>query len=176
MLIIAKIVGKILAILNSEISPRQIAAGFAYGAILGFLPVSGLLFFLLLLISFIININLAIMFLSVALFKVISFLVDPIANQIGYHVLTAGFLKGIWTSFYNTPFIPFTRFNNTLVMGSLILGILLLVPNYFIGKWLVSAYRERFRDRIAKMKIVQVFKASTVYRWYMKYQGLKGDL
>src|SRR5687767_2706766 len=98
MLLLAKYLGKILAILNSEISPAQIAAGFAYGALLGLLPASGLLPLLLLFLAFVVNVNLVIMFLAAAIFKILAFLIDPVANLLGFAVLVKITpLKGLWT-------------------------------------------------------------------------------
>src|SRR5690349_19276278 len=123
MLLIVKFLAKIFSLLNSEISPRQIAAGFAYGALIGLLPASGLLPYVLLLVAFIINFNLAALFLAAAIFKILSFLLDPIANQLGFFALTKiKALVPFWTSLYNMPLVPYTRFNNTIVMGSLIAG------------------------------------------------------
>src|SRR5688572_3196362 len=99
MLLLAKYLGKILATLNSEVSPAQIAAGFAYGALLGLIPATGLLPIVLLFLAFVVNINLTIMFLAAAIFKILAFALDPVANLLGFTVLvkiTA--LKGLWTT------------------------------------------------------------------------------
>ncbi len=176
MLLLAKYLGKILAILNSEVSPAQIAAGFAYGALLGLLPVSGLLPLVGLLLAFIVNINLAIMFLATAVFKLLAFLLDPLSNWLGFFVLVkATALHGFWTRLYSMPLVPYTKFNNTIVMGSLVLGLLLLVPLYFAGRWGVVAYRTRWRDRLLRLKVVQVMKASTLYRYYESYRSWRGE-
>jgi uncharacterized protein (TIGR03546 family) len=174
MLLITKLLAKILAVLNSEISPKQIAAGFAYGVIVGMLPVKGLMPYVLMLLSFIININLVGVAAAAAIFKIISFALDPLSNRLGYAVLTQPGLREFFTSLYNTPIIPYTRFNNTIVMGSLVLGLLLAIPMYFAAKYFVVHYRTRYRDRILKWKIVQIFKASAVWRWYETYRSVRG--
>src|SRR5262245_418002 len=120
MLILAKYLANLLSILNSEISPRQVAAGFAWGIVIGLLPIKGLLPFVLLILAFIININLAAMGLATFWFKIFSFVIDPVANAVGHAVLTNDSLKPLFTKLINTPVVPYTRFNNTLVMGSLI--------------------------------------------------------
>src|SRR5262245_51304405 len=141
MLLLAKYFAKVFSILNGEISPRQIAAGFAWGVLIGLLPLSGFMPYVMLILAFIININLAIMFLAAGAFKFIAFLIDPIANAIGYKLLVnMPPLKGFWTHLYNLPVVPYTKFNNTLVMGSLVVGLLLLIPSYIFAKWAVVRY------------------------------------
>jgi uncharacterized protein (TIGR03546 family) len=151
MLLIAKFLAKIFTILNSEISPRQIAAGFAYGVILGLVPASGLMPLVLLLIGLIINFNLAALFLAAAIFKLLSFAVDPAANHVGFYALTKiSGLVPFWTKLYNMPVVPYTKFNNTIVMGSLIVGILLFIPMYFLAKSFVVNYRTKYRQHVEK--------------------------
>ena len=176
MLVLVKFLAKILSILNGEISPRQIAAGFAFGALMGLIPIQGLLPLFLLFIGFLININIPMMFVGTAVFKIISFFIDPLANQIGFQLLVnvAG-LKDLWTTLYNAPVFPYSLYNNTIVLGSLIVGLILLFPLYWLASKGVVSYRTTFRERILKLKVVQVFKASSLYKFYLTYKGIKGD-
>lgn len=175
MLLLAKFLGNLLAVLNGEESPRGIAAGFAYGAWIGLLPLTGILPMIMGLFGFLININLAMVAVGTLLFKLIAYLLDPVANNVGYLLLVKiPALKPFWTTLYNAPLIPYTRFNNTIVMGSLVIGFLLLVPNYLLGEKLLVGYRTRWRPHIQKLKIVQIFKASSIFRWYETYKGIRG--
>ena len=176
MLLLAKFIGKVLAVLNSEESPKQLAAGFAFGAWIGLLPVTSLLSTVFVLLSFLINVNLAILAVGAGVFKLVAFAVDPIANQVGYLLLTkVPSLHPLWTELYNLPIVPYTRFNNTIVLGSFVIGFLLLVPNYMLGKRLVAYYRANFRDKVQQFKIVKFFKASSFYRYYESYRGITGE-
>ncbi len=176
MLLIIKFLSKVIAMLNGETSSRQIGYGFAYGSIIGFLPASGLMPYVMLLLAFIINFNLPAVFLAAAMTKIQSFFVDPMANAIGYFLLVKmPFLKGFWTTLYNMPVVPFTRFNNTIVLGSLVIGVLSFIPNYFFAKKCVELYRAKLRDKVLKFKIVQVIKASSFYKYYESFRGLKGE-
>lgn len=175
MLLLAKFIGKVLSILNSEESPKQIAAGFAFGAWIGLMPIKGLMPTAFVFLSFLINVNLAILAVAAGIFKLIAFAVDPIANQLGFFLLTkVPALHPFWTQLYNLPVVPYTRFNNTIVLGSCVIGFLLLAPNYFFGKWLVHIYRTRFRDKVQQFKIMKLFKASAFYKYYESYRGLAG--
>lgn len=176
MLIIAKFVAKILKVLNSEISPSQVAAGFAFGALIGFVPVKGLLPVIFLILSFVLNINLVMVALGSALFKTLSFAFDPLSNQIGYFLLTqVPSLQPIWTALYNMPLVPYTRFNNTIVLGSFVVGCCALLPAFLAARMAVVAYRQTLRQRFLKLRIVQLFQATSFYRYYQAFQGIRGE-
>lgn len=176
MLLIIKFLAKIVSILNGEISPKQIAAGFALGVWIGLLPVRGLMPIVLLLLSFVLNVNLAILFVAAGIFKLVAYLIDPIANQLGFHLLTnVPSLTAFWTKLYNTPIVPYTNFNNTIVLGSFVIGFVLLIPMYFIGKWGIVNYRAKYREKFLQSRVMQVIKASTFYKYYVTFQGLRGE-
>ncbi len=176
MLLITKFLAKLLTILNSEESPKQIAAGFAFGAWIGLMPVQGLIPLTFGLLSFLINVNLGFLAIGTLIYKFLAFAIDPIANQLGYYFLTkVPSLEPFWTTLYNLPIVPYTRFNNTIVLGSFTIGFLLLVPNYFLGKWFVKYYRANFREKVQQFKLVKYFKTSAMYRYYESYRGITGE-
>jgi uncharacterized protein (TIGR03546 family) len=176
MLLIAKYLAKILKILNSEISPNQVAAGFAFGALLGLVPAKGLMPVVLFLVALVVNINLVMVMLGAALFKILSYAVDPAANQLGHQLLSqVSALQPLWTQLYNMPLVPYTRFNNTIVMGSLVIGLVLFIPLFFLAKWALVQYRTRYRQRVMQLKLVQIFKTSTFFRLYQTFQGIRGQ-
>ncbi|MFN0117638.1 MAG: TIGR03546 family protein [Elusimicrobiota bacterium] len=175
MLILAKIVAKILSILNGEVSPRQIAAGFSIGVLIGLLPLGGLMSLFVIFGAFLINVNLAIMFVAAGIFKIIAYAIDPIANQIGYQLLTqVPALTPFWTKLYNLPVVPYTKFNNTLVLGSLVLGIVLLIPAYFLAKKGIVQYRTHLKQKVLDLKIMKMFQASSIYQYYQSFKGIVG--
>jgi len=119
---------------------RYIAAGFVLGMFLGLLPLSINSVIILVLIFSLHNDRITAM-LSTAIFGLAGFLLDPPAHSLGLVVLRADFLQQLWTYIYNLPFLPFTGFNNTLVMGNTVLGLILSVPSCFLVKFLVVKYR-----------------------------------
>jgi len=154
-----KILKKIINLLQSDISPDQIAWGFALGAILGLVPgifMKSLLFIIIM----IFRVNLSSAFLAVALFAIIGLAIDPLLDKIGYVVLVNfDFLNSFYTWLYNLPIVPFTKFNNTVVMGSLITGIILIIPNGIIAKKMLVYYRQNYKDKVANLKIIKFIDA-----------------
>jgi uncharacterized protein (TIGR03546 family) len=83
-------------------------------------------------------------------------------------------LEGVWSALYNAPLIPYTRFNNSIVMGSLIFSLVIFYPVYRGGTFLVIEYRDIFMERLNQWKVVHIFKASNLYKLYSRYSELKG--
>lgn len=162
-----QIVKNFIQILRSGQTPRQIAAGFALGSMVGLMPFLTLqgLFLWLVILTFDVNLSAAI--LSVTLFALIAYIFDPVFHALGYYFLTGiPALQGLWTNLYNAPIAPLTRFNNTVVLGSLLAGLVLYLPIYFGMKKFVLAYRAHLHTKIEKWKVYQIISKSSLVRWY----------
>ncbi len=163
-----------LKLLNSETGTNQIAAGIAAGFILGMSPVLSLQTLLVFLFVFCFRIQLGAAMIFSFFFKFIAFLLDPVFHEVGLILLNMDGLKGLFTAMYNMPILPFTRFNNSIVMGSGITAILLSPLVYFGGKFLVAKYREKIYERFKQSKFWKAVKATSFYKWYYKYDQLYG--
>jgi len=171
-----KIVSKFIKAFRSGESPRQIAAGFCFGFLIGLMPfwtVQGIMLFFLLIL---LNINLAAGTVAFLLASVFAYLLDPVFHSIGYFILTGiPALQNLWEWLYNTPIGPLSRFNNSIVMGSFIGGLILLIPIYWGMIKLVVAYRSGLEERIKKWKIVQAITGSKLFQLYQKIRDIGGE-
>jgi len=167
------IVTNFLKILRAGQTPAQIAGGFALGSIAGFSPHLSLQIIAVWIVIFILNVNLSAAFLSFTLFGITAFLVDPLFHAFGYYLLAdvAG-LQSLWTSLYNAPLAPMTRFYNTVVLGSFVCAIILSPVIYFGMKKFVVVYRVNLGARMEQLKIYQIISKSKVVRLYMKIRDL----
>jgi uncharacterized protein (TIGR03546 family) len=164
-------VKQIVQMLQSEISPKQIAAGAALGMILGFAPVKCLQSYVLLIIILLVNVNLGSATLSTAVFALFAFIFDPIADKIGYYLLvTTKSLTPFWTNLYNMPLLPYTKFYNTVVLGSFVISIILIIPVYLVALKSIGYYRANYKDKVAKWKIMKLFSLTSAANIYDKYQ------
>jgi len=173
-MIFLKLISKFIKVLRSGASPNQIAWGFALGTIPGLTPLACLhnLFVLILIIIF--KINLAAATMALALFSFIAWIFDPFFHNLGFIILVRiSALQNPWTELYNAPVAPLSFFNNTVVMGSLVTAIVLLLPNYFFFKWFVRRYRDSWNAKIDKWKIVKVLKGSKLVKVYTKIRRLE---
>ena len=102
------------------------------------------------------NVNLAAGYAAAALFSLLSPLLDPLTHRLGLSLLEAQALRPLWSSLYDAPILPWTRFNNTVVLGSFLLGLALLFPVYRAATPLFARYQERYGARIRKWKLIQL--------------------
>jgi uncharacterized protein (TIGR03546 family) len=168
-----KIIKNFVKILREGQTPPQIAGGFALGALVGIAPVFTLQGLLLWLLILVLDVNLSAAILSFTLFTLIAYIFDPFFHAVGY-LLLVNFsdLHGLWTSVYNAPIAPLTRFNNTVVMGSFVCGLILFLPLYVGMKRFVLAYRTHIGARIERWRIYQVISKSMLVRWYNRIRSL----
>jgi uncharacterized protein (TIGR03546 family) len=75
----------------------------------------------------------------------------------------------MWTSWFNAPLVPYTNFNNTVVLGSVVGWLVLFTPIFFLVKWLIIRYRATYGERVRRSKLYRAVTASqayNVYRWF----------
>ena len=151
-------IAKILVALNSNSRPSEMASGIAFGFWLALIPGGNLLWILLFVIAFLLKHNLAALLLSMGLFRLTMPLFDPLLDRLGGWVLETPSLQGIFTALYNTPLLPYSNFNHTLVMGGFLLGILCWLPVFFLFLQIIKVYRKKIAPRFAESKIVKGLK------------------
>jgi len=164
-----------ITLLHSENGTKQIAWGLTLGAFLGFSPFFSLQTFLIFLILLIFTVQIGAAFLSAFVFKFIAFLIDPIADILGRAILENESLRPLWTHLYNIPILPYTRFNNSIVMGSFVFALIISPLLYFGFNKAIEKYRSTLVQKIEKTKFWKAFKATKFYIWYSKYQDLAGQ-
>ncbi len=168
-----KFVTNFLKILRAGQTPKQIAGGFALGAIVGLSPVFTLQGLCVWLIIFVLDVNLSSAFFAFACFSLFAYIFDPLFHSFGYFLLVdIAALQGLWTALYNMPIAPLTRFYNTVVLGSFVAGIILSVPVYGGMKHFVVTYREHIHSRVEKWKIYQILSRNSLVQWYQRIRNL----
>lgn len=167
-----KIIKSLIGLLHSEISPGEIAAGAALGAIIGLNPAFAIQNILIFFLIFMLKVNIGAAIFSIGIFAIIGFFIDPIANSIGYSLLVnIQGLTPLWTYLYNLPVVPFTRFYNTVVIGNFVISLILFIPLFIFTKKFIINYRtSSLRQRVDNLKIVKLFKLTNIYNIYEKYK------
>jgi uncharacterized protein (TIGR03546 family) len=168
-----KLVSNFIKILREGQTPAQVAGGFALGSILGLSPMLTLQGLLVWLVILVLDVNLSAATLSLLVFSLIAFIFDPVFHHLGYFLLVdIGGLKVVWTTLYNAPIAPLTRFNNTVVIGSFVSALILFPLVYFGMKKFVVAYRTTVGARIEKTKIYHVISKSWVVQTYQRIRRM----
>jgi uncharacterized protein (TIGR03546 family) len=121
---------------------------------------------------FLFRIQLGAVFISMFFFKLLSPALTPLFHWTGDYILSLESLEPIFVILYNLPLVPFTRFYNTVVMGAGAVAVALVLPLFFLFRYLISQYRTQVVNRFKESRLWHLLKASTVYQWYKKYDSL----
>jgi uncharacterized protein (TIGR03546 family) len=148
-------IAKLILALNGNVSKTQIAAGFAWGVLLGLIPAGNAFWLLLFLLSFFFTHHHGAKISALAFLKILSPIVVYQIDKLGWFILHIDSFRLFFTSLYNMPFVPFTKFNNTLVMGGLAAGIILWLPVFFIFIALIPLFRNTIGPKIRNSKIIR---------------------
>jgi uncharacterized protein (TIGR03546 family) len=167
-------ISKFIKVLRAGESPPLIASGFTLGFLVGLTPFMTLQNMVILLIAFLTKVNLAAVFFGIFFFGFIAFIFDPVFHNLGYFMLAKlESLYGLWTTLYNLPVAPLTRFNNTVVLGSLLTAVVLAFPVYLLSQKGIIAYRENWAEKIENSKFVKALKGTFIFKWYAKVRDLE---
>lgn len=113
-------------------SPRQLAAGFALGMVLGLLPKGNLIAVSLCILLFSMRVNTGLGLVAALVFSATGAILDPFADKLGMAVLSSGSLQASFATVYSLPLAPWFDFNNTVVTGSLLIGLYFIYPVYWL--------------------------------------------
>ena len=136
--------------LNANTRPGEIAAGAAFGLLLALLPGGNLLWFALFVLTFFLKLNMAMQFVVLGLLRLIAPLVDPALDSLGFGVLSLPALRGLFIRLQSLPLVPWTRFNDSVVMGGFLAGVILWAPVFLLVRIHLNLYRRKLRERIAE--------------------------
>lgn len=170
MLTLLKLLKSLVQTLHSDGSPSQIAAGVMLGACLGLTPLMNAHNALIVVLLCVLNVSFAAGMLGWALFAPLGFVLDPLFDRIGRALLIdSPALAPLWTRLDSIPLVPYTNFNNTVVLGSVVAWIVLAPGIYLAARAGVLHYRAKLAPKVERWKVVQALKASKaydVYQWF----------
>ena len=115
-------------VLVAEANPRGLSWGISLGLLLGVLPKSNLTAVAVLVTLFVARVNLAASLFTGLLVSLFSYHLDPLFHAIGEGWLTLAPLQPLLRRFFSLPIVAWTHWNNTVVAGSLMMGLALLWP------------------------------------------------
>lgn len=135
-------------------TPHQLGLGMAFGIAVGLIPKDSLLPYVIGAIAILSTANLLCFAIGVIVAHIVSPALDHITHLIGSWFLTFDPLEPFWATLSEFPLVAWTRFNNSVVMGTFVLGILLAGPTYTMtrmvsrsaGRWIVSHWKRPAAD------------------------------
>jgi uncharacterized protein (TIGR03546 family) len=122
-----------LRIFSAERSPRQLAWGIAIGMMVGLVPKGNLLAVGLAMLLFGLRVNLGMGLTAVFLVSLVGPMTDQLSHGIGMRVLRTPWIYRLLAAAYELPLVPWTSLNNTVVLGSVILGGVLCYPTFHVS-------------------------------------------
>lgn len=129
--------------LKANDSPRRLAVALALGMLLGLVPKGNLIFVAMSFVVLSIRLNVGVIALTALVFSLLAATLDLVTHRIGAALLYSPRLADFWTDLYDRPLMPWTRFNNTVVLGNLVLGLALFYPVYHIAARFLEWRRDR---------------------------------
>jgi uncharacterized protein (TIGR03546 family) len=113
--------------------PHQLAWAVAFGVLLGIVPHGNLLALAILIVVLSLRVNHAMAGVAaIASAFLASSRLDPLADQVGHFVLTHETAGPLVARAWQLPLVPWTDLNNTVVMGSCLLGLAALIPIFLL--------------------------------------------
>lgn len=163
---------KVVKLLHSEERPMQIGFGFALGSVIALTPLSSPHNLFVLLLLCVINVSFSAGLLGMVLMSPLGYALDGVFDRLGHLLLVdLDGLTPFWTAVFNAPFVVFTRLNNTVVLGSLVASLLLLVPIAWLIAFAVRRYRSSWQAVILRSRFYRWFSMSRFYVWGAKAYG-----
>lgn len=161
---------KIIAILEANVSPREVAFGACLGVFLGFIPLNGPMALFLGIIFFVFRINRVATLITLPIFKSIYFFgAYKLTDKLGESVLTqTEYLNGFWRWITHLPVVAYLGLNNTLVAGGIVFSTILSIPVYFATKRLIIFISRRYSEKIKNSKLARFIPG-------LKFVGFIGD-
>lgn len=147
-------------------TPRQLALGFAIGMMIGLVPKGNLTAVVLSMILLGTRVNIATGMLGAFVFSWVSGWTDPLAHRIGSSLLTHDSLQPLFGWLYSLPLVPWTALDNTVVFGSLTLGVWLFLPVYHFGYGVFEKVQPWIAEHLKRYYVEELLgKSEFAARW-----------
>jgi len=121
---------------------KTIASSMAFGLTLVLIPGATLPWFLFFIALMFFRINLVALIGVMALGRILSNLIDPYTELLGYYLLTRDFLYEPMGRFLSIPFIGWLRLDDSFVFGGLLAGVIGWPLFFFFFLLIIKLYRK----------------------------------
>ena len=125
-------IGGITGLFLKETKPHQIALAVALGVMLGLIPKANLLAFVLVTALFLLRCNLGFGILAAALVSLATIRIDAKVDLLGSRLLANASVIDLEAILFQYPLFAWTALNNTLVLGSFVVGGIAFLPVYLV--------------------------------------------
>ena len=117
--------------------------------VVGVLPKANLIALALCVLMFSLRCNKALGVAAAIAFSFVGPWTDPFAHKLGLLVLEFAPLQQAYASILNMPLGPWLGFNNTVVIGSLLAGLYIAYPTFWLSRKFFATLQSLFGPRPA---------------------------
>jgi uncharacterized protein (TIGR03546 family) len=112
-------------------APEQLALGFTIGMMIGLVPKGNLIALSLCVLLFSMRCNKGLGLAVAVAFSFVGPWTDQFAHRLGLAMLSVEPIQATYASIFQQPLGPWLGFNNTVVAGSLLIGLYVAYPIYW---------------------------------------------
>ena len=157
---------RLIKLLNSEQSAKQIAGALCLALVIGLTPVYSLHNLIVLFMVLFLRVNIGVFLFFWPLFSLLGLVLSPLANLAGAYLLEAPMLTPMWEAFYNTLVGRWSNFYYSGVIGGLLISLVLAAFIFPLVLYLLHHYRTRLLKKLEQLYIARIFKASRLWHLY----------
>jgi uncharacterized protein (TIGR03546 family) len=134
--------------------------------LIGLVPKGNLIALLLITLLFAIQVNRGSGLAAAFLFSWVGVLLDPLSHRVGWAILHIGALEPLFAWLSDVPIVPWTSFNNTVVMGSFVIGVFLFYPIYRVSQTAFTILAPLAAEQLNKYRIYHILTGTDfATRW-----------
>ncbi len=137
-------------------SPHELALGIAFGVLIGLMPKDSAFPWIIALMFLLSRGNLLCGIVAAIAMSAVGPMIDVWSDKMGMAVLSIDSLQSAYASWMDLPWVAWTRFNNTVVAGSLAIGVIGWLPVYlfsqiFFRVWGIALIQRLMQSRLMRL-------------------------
>jgi uncharacterized protein (TIGR03546 family) len=98
-------------------------------------------------------------------------LLDPLAKELGAWMLVdMQWLRPVWSALYHMPLIAFTYFNNTVILGHIVIMLVVIAPLTLGLEKLLTKKQVSITNHICRTNLWQTMITKRFWRRFHEYK------
>jgi len=142
-------------------SPHELALGVAFGVVIGLMPKDSAIPWAIGLFFLLSRANLLCGIIAAIGFSALSPVLDGFFDRMGENVLTMGLMQSTFESWMETSWMAWTRFNNTVVAGSFVVGMVACLPVYLLSQVFFRVWGIAVIEKIMESRLIRLLFGET---------------